>query len=63
MGISVDSGPKAGIFFAVWYRSIVPAQHVVRISDSMYSFDRELTPDESVEAIEAWCEENVGELY
>ncbi|WP_454855196.1 hypothetical protein [Promicromonospora soli] len=62
MGVSVDSGPKAGIFFAVWYRSIVPAPNVVRISDSMYSFDRELAPDESVEAIEAWYEEIFGEL-
>ena len=40
-GISVDGGPRAGIFLAVWFRSVVPAQSVVRISDSMYFFDRD----------------------
>lgn len=62
-GISVDGGPRAGILLAVWFRSVVPAPSVVRISDSMYSFDRELTVGESVEQVQDWYEDNVGELH
>lgn len=62
-GISVDGSSKAGILLVVWFRSIVPAENVVRISDSMYSFDKVLMADESVEELQEWYEENVGELY
>ena len=62
-GLSVDGSSQAGIVLAVWFRSIVPAEVAVRVSDSMYSFDRALEPGTTVDDLDAWYEENVGELY
>ncbi|MFC8597711.1 MULTISPECIES: hypothetical protein [unclassified Isoptericola] len=62
-GVSVDGSSQAGVDVAVWFRSIVPADVAVRASDSMYSFDLELTPGVTAEELGAWYEENVGELY
>jgi hypothetical protein len=62
-GVSVDGSSQVGVDVAAWFRSIVPADVVVRASDSMYSFDLALEPGVTAEELGAWYEENVGELY
>ncbi|CAM3583942.1 hypothetical protein [Isoptericola cucumis] len=62
-GLSVDGSSEAGVALAVWYRSIVPADVEVRVSDSMYSFDEPLESGVTVEELGSWYEEHVGELY